>query len=90
MPLCWEIYGKYKQDLKKDDLLFATHYTLYLKAGGNNVAKNHKSDSTTILGAFRIYELMAKTPVVEKPEEIFVEKSLGPQTETPWFLIPSE
>ena len=85
------------QDLKKK--MFATHYNLYLKAGGNTVAKNQKSDTTTILGAFRIYEILTntKTPQEQITNEldpnkkpIYVEKSLGPQTESPWFLIPSE
>ena len=89
------------QYLKRDDLLFATLYTLYLKAGGNTVAKNQKSDTTTILGAFRLYEMFPglKSPQQQidgilpnnpKKDAIFVEKSLGPQTESPWFLIPSK
>ena len=74
---------------------------LYIKAGGNTVAKNQKSDSTTILGAFRLYEILAglKSPQQQidgilpknpKKDAVFVEKSLGPQTESPWFLIPSK
>ena len=99
--LCCEMYGNYMQYWKKDELLFATHYTLYLKAGGNTVAKNQKSDTTTILGAFRIYEILPNTktpqqqitnelPLDQNKKSIYVEKSLGPQTESPWFLIPSE
>ena len=74
---------------------------LYIKAGGNTVAKNQKSDTTTILGAFRLYEILPdlKSPQQQidgilpknpKKDPIFVEKSLGPQTESPWFLIPSK
>ena len=74
---------------------------LYIKAGGNTVAKNQKSDTTTILGAFRLYEILPdlKSPQQQidgilpknpKKDAIFVEKSLGPQTESPWFLIPSK
>ena len=74
--------------MKKNDLLFATQYTLYLKAGGNTVAKNQKSDTTTILGAFRLFEIMPLDP--KNKDAVFVEKSLGPQTESPWFLIPSK
>ena len=39
---------------------------LYLKAGGNTVAKNQKSDTTTILGAFRLYEMF---PGLKSPQQ---------------------
>ena len=89
------MYGKYLQTLKKDGQLFVTHSTLYLKAGGNTVYKScQKSDTTTILGAFRIFEISGLNQSVQtedisvQTEDIYVENSLGPQTESPWFLIP--
>ena len=53
-----------------------------------------KSDTTTILGAFRIFEIGGQNQSVTdqsvKDQDIYVESSLGPQTESPWFLIPSK
>ena len=76
------------QDLKEDGQLFATHSYIYLKAGGNTVYKScQKSDTTTILGAFRIFGITGQDKAV-KDDNIYTENSLGPQTESPWFLIP--
>ena len=89
------MYGKCVGSICCNNQLFATHSTLYLKAGGNAVYKScQKSDTTTILGAFRIFEISGLNQSVQtedisvQTEDIYVENSLGPQTESPWFLIP--
>ena len=86
--------GKNSEALKNNQLS-ATHSTLYLKAGGNTVYKScQKSDTTTILGAFRIFGITGQDQSAQdqsaKAEDIYIEDSLGPQTESPWFLIPSK
>jgi hypothetical protein len=79
----WEVYAKFE---KKANCL----QLILLKAGGNTVYKScQKSDTTTILGAFRIFGITGQDQSAQA-EDIFVEDSLGPQTESPWFLIPSK
>ena len=53
--------------------------------GGNTVAKNCQNhDTSIILGGLKVWGVK---DIVEK--DVYIEQSSGPQTETPWFLIPS-
>ena len=56
--------------------------------GGNTVYKScSKQEASIIFGGIRIFEINSQD--YNQDEPIYVEHSSGPQTETPWFLIPS-